>query len=132
MKLLATGILSNVSGGYYYSGVSSPVIDASQRESNTLSAWLSIEGDLGRTGGSVAVFVKGAYQKSGVTYALPENSFLVKGGSSISNENGCYLCNFTTDAPFIRLGATASGSGSTIHGSATTNNAQVRYAVCAV
>ncbi len=132
MKILETGTLSSVTGAVIGSGVSSVPIDLSiGRSYSKLGIWLSIEGDLGRTGGSVAVVAKGCYSRSGATYAV-ETTELVKSGTSVSGQsgNGSYWAMKDLVAPFMRLEAVVSKSGSTQHGSGTTNACKVRYAVC--
>jgi len=133
MRLLQTGTLSSVTGAVVGSGVSSPAIDLSMpRPDPSLGIWLSIEGDTGRTGGSVAVVAKGCYRKSGVTYAI-ESTELIKSGTSVSGEssNGSYLIMKDLVSPFMKLEAVASKAGVTNHGTGVTNACNVRYAVCA-
>ncbi len=135
MKTLSTGTLSSVTGAELVSGVSSPPIDISNRNNNNLSAWFSIEGDTGRTGGSIAVFWKGCYAKSAATYAMSvTGQYFIKSGTSVTGEfvNGTYLKNIETSMPFIRIAAVASASGSTQHGTGTTNSTAVKYAIAAV
>ena len=146
MKVLSTGILTGVTGAVFASGVSSPPIDMSQSGRNTPAGiWVSIEGDTGRTGGSVAVFWKASYQKSGVSYGCldPTNvtvyvkdtsnyQYVVKSGTSKTGffGNGCYTRVFDIPFPWLRLQAVASKAGVTNHGSSVTNSCVIKYAVC--
>lgn len=148
MKVLALGTITGVTGGTFASGVSSPPIDISaERRSAPVGIWCSIEGDLGRTGGSVAVFWKASPSRSGTSYACldPTNvtvyvkdttnyQYVVKSGTSKTGffENGCYTRVLECPFPWIRLQAVASKAGATNHGSATTNTCTVKYGVCAV
>lgn len=135
MKIQSTGTLSGITGAVWGSGVSStPIALNMRRDMTDLYAWISIEGDLGRTGGSVCVFIKGCYSKGGVTYASENNVFLVKSGTSVSgpHSNGSYLAKFQCVMPYIKIEALASKSGSTQHGSGTTTNCSVKYAICAL
>lgn len=133
--LIQTGTLSSVTGAAFGSGVSTSPIYLAGIDWNTSDCylWASIEGDSGRTGGSVAVFWKGSYQKSGVTYAMENNVFLIKSGTSVSGTllNGSYLKKFSPVMPFIQIEAVLSKSGSTQHGSGTTNTQLVRWALIA-
>ena len=134
MMVLINGVLSSVTGGLFISGVSTPPIDLSKDklDLSNACAWISVEGDLGRSGGSVAVFWLGCYAKGGVTFAMQNTGqYFVKSGTSVSGQfaNGSYLKKFLPGMPFIRLGAVASKSGSTQHGSSTTNTCSVKWAV---
>jgi len=132
MKILETGTLSNVTGAVFGSGVSTAPIELSRDNlSPTLGFWFSIAGDTGRTGGSIAVVAKGCYQKGGTTYAV-ESTELVKSGTSVSGKsaNGSYWVMKDIVAPWMRLEAVASKSGSTQHGTGTTYSCVVRYAIC--
>ena len=134
MKILESGILSNVTGAALGSGVSSAPIDLSlDRPSDYIGVWLSIEGDLGRTGGSVGVVAKGCYQKSGTTFTSDTTGqYLIKSGTSVSGffGNGSKTKYFAFPFPWMRLEAFASKAGVTNHGSGTTNSCVCRYAVC--
>jgi len=135
MKVLAIGTLSSVTGASFGSGVSSsPIALFMERNLSDAYLWASIEGDTGRTGGSICIFWKGCYSKSGVTYASPNNEFLIKGGTSVAGAfgNGSYLVKFQPGMPFIRIEAIVSKSGSTQHGTGTTNTVNVKWGISAV
>ena len=140
MKVLASGTLTGVTGAAWASGVSTPPIDLSiSREYSQAGIWLSVEGDLGRTGGSIAVIWKASYSK-GVTYTCPVvlsaitdvGQFLIKSGTSKTGffGDGGYTRNLVIPFPFIRLQAVASKAGVTNHGTGTTNSCIIRWAVC--
>ena len=132
MKVLATGTLSSVTGASFGSGVSTSPIDMHMsRNLSDTYLWASIEGDTGRSDTSLCVFWKGCYTKSGVTYASPNNEFLIKGGTSVAGAfgNGTYLVKFQPGMPFIKLEAIASTAGSTQHGTGVTNTANVKWAI---
>ena len=134
MKILETGILSGVTGSALGSGVSTTPIDLSMgREYAQLGIWLSIEGDTGRTGGSVAVIAKGSYSKSGVTYTSETTGqYLVKSGTSVTGffSDGSYLRHLTWPFPWLKLEGFASKAGVTNHGSSVTNSCVIRWCVC--
>ena len=130
MKILSTGTLSSVTGAVIGSGVSSAPIDLTIGPILPLGIWISIQGDLGRTGGSVAVIAKGCYIKSGVTFA-GESTNIVKSGTSKSGicSNGSYFVMKNIVASFMKLEAVASKAGVTNHGSSTTNTCSVKWAL---
>lgn len=137
MHILNTGVLTGVTGAAIASGTSSAPIDISFRKEPTFGCWLSVEGDTGRTGGSVAVYLMGNYSRSGGTWAIKTATpmYLVKSGTSITGpaSNGCYIRPVTQfHFPFIKVAAVASKSGSTQHGTGTTNALQVRYAIVSI
>ncbi len=132
MRVLELGTLSSVSGAILSSTVSSVPIALTRDDLNSSNAfmWLSIEGDTGRTGGSVAVFWKGCYAKSGATYAMPTTGqYFVKSGTSISGQlsDGSYLKAFDVGMPFVRVCAVASKAGSTMQGTSATNTTSVKW-----
>jgi len=134
MRILKTGTLSGVTGATFTSAVSSATIALTKDDVNVDNAyaWVSIEGDTGRTGGSVAVFWKGCYQRTGVTYAMPATGqYFVKSGTSVTGQlaNGTYMRQFVLGMPYFKVCAVASASGSTQHGTGTTNSIIVRYAI---
>lgn len=132
MKVFETGSLASVTGAVFGSGVSSPpiAIGSILNRISDAYAWIRITGDFGRTGGSVTVFWKGAYEKDG-TYTKVEDEWLVKSGTSVSGDigNGSYLVKFQPGMPFVKLEAVCSKSGSTQHGSGTTNTSGVSWAI---
>ena len=133
MRILQQGVLSNVTGGTILSTVSSSSIAIHQDNLllNNAMLWASIEGDTGRTGGSVAVFWKGHYERAGTSYATLANPEILKSGTSTGGgaSNGTYLRAFTPGMPFIRLGALVSAAGSTQHGSAATSSTLIKWAL---
>jgi len=133
MRVLETGTLSSVTGGIISSAVSSAAISISQDNliTDTAMLWLSIEGDTGRTGGSVCVFWKGHYERTGTSYATLADPYLLKSGTSVGGNvaNGTYLRTITPGMPYIRIGALASKSGSTQHGTSATNTTSVKWAL---
>ena len=133
MRILEQGTLAGVTGGTILSAVSSSPIAIHQDNLllNNAMLWASVEGDTGRTGGSVAVFWKGSPERAGTSYATTANPEILKSGTSIGGgtSNGIYLRTFTPGMPFIRLGALVSAAGSTQHGSAATNTTSVKWAV---
>lgn len=142
MKILKTGTLSGITTAAFGSGVSTPPIDISNLGGvqRTVGCWLSIEGDLGRTGSSLSVCWKGAPQKGGVTYtsflrrdlSSVTGNMLVNSGTSKTGvlSDGSYLKSFTPIMPFIKLEAFASKEAGG-YGAGVTNNISVRYAICA-
>jgi len=141
MKVLATGTITGVTGAIFSAGVSSAPIDLSmERNYETVGVWASIQGDLGRTGGSIALYWAGSHQKSGSTFASPSEDsvtslngkYIVKSGTSISGHlaNGSYVRNLTIPFPWLRLQAVASKAGVTNHGSGTTSDLTIKWAVC--
>ncbi|MBW8001756.1 MAG: hypothetical protein FVQ80_07000 [Planctomycetes bacterium] len=135
MKVLSFGTLSDVTGGALVSGVSTSPINISNRQTPNLGIWVSVEGDTGRTGGSVAVFTRYHYQKSGSSYALSATpAFIVKSGTSISGDvsTGMYYREVISSAPWMKVAAVSSKSGSTQHGSGVSTTLAVKWAVLAV
>lgn len=133
MRVLSIGTLSTVTTAAYGSGVSTPPIDLSRIDwPNNLGIWLSLEGDLGRTGASVSVIARSSYSKAGVTWPIYSaktgvtEPYLIKSGTSKTGfeGNGAYLVSLPAIMPFLKLEAIASG------GAGTTNNMKVMYAVC--
>jgi len=131
--LIEVGTLSGITGATPGSGVSSAIVNLinAKRDISEAYFFASVEGDSGRTGGSVAVYWKGCYTRTGVTYAMEDDVFLVKSGTSVSGpqSNGAYLKKFNPVMPFIKLEASVSKSGSTQHGTGTTNTFSVRWAL---
>ena len=135
MKVLSFGTLSDVTGGTLLSGVSSVPINCSNRQNSNLGIWVSVEGDTGRTGGSVAVFTRCHYQKSGASYALSATpAYIVQSGTSTSGDvsAGTYYREVLLSAPWMKVGAVASKAGVTNHGTGTTNTTSVKWAVVSV
>ena len=150
MRVLATGTMTGVTGQAAigdFCSVHTESIDLSMdKVSSMVGIWASVEGDLGRTGGSVTVIWEGCYTKSGVTYAclddtnfttyaqdMPSYPFAVKGGTSKAgfHSNGSYRRTVEAPFPWMRLGAMASKAGVTNHGTGTTNSCIIRWAIVA-
>lgn len=133
MRVLQSGTLSDVTGGALISAVSSTPIVISQDNLKLENAmmWLSVEGDTGRTGGSVAVFWKGHYERTGASYTTLADPEILKSGTSIGGgvSSGTYLRAFTLAMPCVRVCAMASGAGSTQHGTSATNTTSVKWAL---
>ena len=133
MRVMQTGTLSGITGGTLLSAVSSPPIALSQDNLRTDNAmmWMSVEGDTGRTGGSVGVFWKGHFSRSGASFATIASPFIIRGGTSISGgtSNGLYLRALSPGVPFIRIAALATGAGSTQHGTSATSAISVKWAL---
>jgi len=143
MKILESGTLSGITGSAWGSGVSSPPINlTNEREYGNVGIWASVQGDAGRTGGSVAVICRGSYSKSSVTYAVSNipsdqnefGAYALKAGTSVSGftGDGTALRRISFPFPWLRLEGIVAKSGSTQHGSSTTNSLTVKWAVCQV
>ena len=133
MRILETGTLAGATGGALVDAICSEPIAISSDDLRLDNAmlWASIEGDTGRTGGSVTVFWKGHYERAGTSYATLANPEILKSGTSTGGgmSNGTYLRTFTPGMPFIQVGATVSKAGSTMQGSSTTNTTQIKWAL---
>lgn len=142
MQILNSGFLSSVTGAEWTNGVSTVPIDISKRNRSdgSLTIWSRVTGDTGRTGGSVALFWKAGTSKQHSYYGVSNvgtdtthaySPWLIKNGTTVSGvlNDGVYLKNIICHAPWLRLQATASGAGSTQHGTAATNTVGVAYCI---
>lgn len=138
MQLIKTGQLSGVTGLNFTSGVSTPPIFVGQDGRQPyLGFALTVYGDPGWTGGSVAVVVKASASKGGSYHeakAIPTGlrtglytRYILKSGTSTSSIFGTGHTYTTMHmvAPWIRLHAIAFKS-------ATTKTTGVTYSVFAI
>ena len=132
MQILKSGTITGVTGAIFSSGVSTAIIDINGRNrgDGKLQVLAKISGDLGRTGGSVALFWKTGVSRAG-EYMAPENPYILKSGTSKGGffSNGSYVTTITCYSDIMRLQAVASKAGSTQHGSATTNSCIVDWSI---
>ena len=134
MKVLKTGTLgsavsgSGVTGVSFGNGTATPPIDLSAMGSqNRVGVWLSLEGSLGNSGGSLSAIWKGSPSRSGDTYtAFLRGDYLVKDARTTGGffANGSYLKVLEPCMPWIKLEAIVSRAG-------TTNAAILRWGVVA-
>ena len=141
MKVLKTGQLgtviagSGVTGQTFGSGTSTPPIDLSAVGSNDrVGVWLSVEGDFGVSGASVAAIWKGSYSRSGATYTAflrgnqsgSTGNYLIKSAKTTGGffANGSYMKVIEPCMPWIKIEAIQKRAG-------TTNAGIIKYAVCA-
>jgi hypothetical protein len=140
MKILSIGQLgtaiagSGVTGLTFGSGTSTPPIDLTGISSaDRIGVWLSVEGDFGKSGCSVAVIWKGSYNRSGATYTAflrgdqsgVTGNYLIKSSRTTGGffANGSFLKVIRPCMPWIRLEAIQKRAG-------TTNAGIIKYAVC--
>lgn len=142
MKILKIGQLgqaiagSGVTGLTFGSGTSTPPIDLTNlTPADRLGIWLSIEGDFGKSGCSVAAIWKGSYCRSGATYAAflrgdqsgITGNYLIKSARTTGGffSNGSYIKVIKPCMPWIKLEAIQKRAG-------TTNAGIIKWAICAM
>jgi hypothetical protein len=141
MRVLATGVLgqavagSGATGLTFGSGTSTPPINLTNiGPADRVGIWLSMEGELGTSGGSLAAIWKGCYQKSGVTYTAflrgdqsgLTGNYLIKKARTTGGffADGTYLKVIQPCMPWIRL-------ETVVKRASVTNQCILRWAVCA-
>ena len=139
MKVLKTGQLgtavagSGVTGLTFGSGTSTPPIDLTNiGSSERIGIWLSVEGDFGVSGASVAAIWKGSYTRSGATYTAflrgdqsgSTGNYLIKAAKTTGGffANGSYMKTIQPCMPWIKIEAIQKRAG-------TTNAGIIKWAV---